>query len=299
MIISASRRTDIPAFYTPWLMNRIRQGYCVVPNPYNTKQISRISLAPEDVEALVFWTKNPDPLLPFLEEIRNRGLEPFFLVTVTGYPEVYEPHTPGIEKILDCMEKLARVLGPSRVAWRYDPIILSEETSPLWHMENFAVLGSSLRSLTCRCILSILDIYPSLERRFRTLPPSLQPWKDAKLLRGMHELFPALGKIAKDLNMPLQSCAEIRDLTRWDIFPGACIDPAWISWNLARPLKISRDPHQRPLCLCAASRDIGMYRSCRHGCLYCYASSLSPEKEPKPPHFPESPSLLGRFPIQE
>ncbi|HPJ26194.1 MAG TPA: DUF1848 domain-containing protein [Synergistaceae bacterium] len=294
MIISASRRTDIPAFYAPWLMNRIRQGYCMVPNPYNAKQISRISLAPEDVDALVFWTRNPAPLLPFLEEIRNRGLEPFFLVTLTGYPEEYEPYMPQRALLLDNIKRLAESIGPSRIAWRYDPIILSDETSPSWHLENFSFLASSLRSSICRCILSLLDLYPSLERRFRSLPPAFQPWKEERFSRGMEELFPALRETVDTLKLPLQSCAETRDLTSWGIYPGACIDPIWISRNGAKALKIGKDPHQRPFCLCASSRDIGMYRSCRYGCRYCYASPLSPAREPKPPHFPESPSLLGK-----
>ncbi len=299
MIISASRRTDIPAFYTPWLMNRLRQGYCTVPNPCNTKQVRRVSLAPEDVDALVFWTKNPAPLLPFLEEIGHGGLECFFLVTLTGYSGMYEPRVPEPEKVLESMKKLAEILGTSRIAWRYDPIILSDRTSPSWHLENFSFLASSLRSSACRCILSLLDLYPSLERRFRSLPPAFQPWREERLFRGMEELFPALRQTADTLNLPLQSCAETRDLASWGIYPGACIDPAWISQGLGKVLKTKKDPHQRPFCLCASSRDIGMYRSCPHGCLYCYASPLSPEKEPKPPHFPESPSLLGRFPIQE
>lgn len=124
MIISASRRTDIPAFYSEWFMNRIRAGYCTMVNPYNHKQVSYVSLCPEDVDVIVFWAKNPLPLMPQLQELDDRGLRYYFQYTLTGYQESMEPNLPRIDKEIDTFKKLANLIGPAKVIWRYDPVVL-------------------------------------------------------------------------------------------------------------------------------------------------------------------------------
>ena len=122
MIISASRRTDIPAFYSEWFMNRIRAGYCTMVNPYNRNQVSYVSLQPEDVDVIVFWTKNPLPLIHHLKELDDRGFRYYFQYTLTGYPVSIEPNVPGIDKEIDTFKKLSGLIGPAKVIWRYDPI---------------------------------------------------------------------------------------------------------------------------------------------------------------------------------
>ena len=138
MIISASRRTDIPALYSKWFMNRIRAGYCRVPNPRNTKQVSRVSLRPSDVEAIVFWSKNPAPLLPHLRELDSSGFRYYFQFSLNDYPWALEPNLPSLSDRTDTFKDLGRILGPSRVVWRYDPIIISNLTPFEYHREMFA-----------------------------------------------------------------------------------------------------------------------------------------------------------------
>src|SRR5512135_950390 len=128
MIISASRRTDIPAFYSRWFMNRVRAGYCTVPNPFNANQVKRISLLPEEVDVIVFWTRNPRPLFPFLKELDVRGVRYYFQFTLLDNPRSIDPKTPPAESALQTFRALSEQVGPARVIWRYDPLVLSQIT---------------------------------------------------------------------------------------------------------------------------------------------------------------------------
>ena len=159
MIISASRRTDIPAFHAAWFLQAVREGSCRVANPFNPAQVSEISLRPEAVDALVFWTRNAAPLLPHLAELDARGYRYYFLYTLTGYPRVLEPGVPPREEALATMRRLAECLGPDRLIWRYDPIILTTITPPAYHAENFARLAATLRGATSRVKISFFDEY--------------------------------------------------------------------------------------------------------------------------------------------
>ena len=150
MIISASRRTDIPAFYAEWMVRRLREGYCTVPNPFNRNQVSRISLRPEDVDAIVFWTRNPRPLMPYLDELDSRGYRYYFQFTILGYPREIDPKSPPAATAVEAFCELAERLGPRRVIWRYDPIVFTGITPPAFHQENFQRLAESLRGHTRR-----------------------------------------------------------------------------------------------------------------------------------------------------
>jgi hypothetical protein len=157
MIISASRRTDIPAFYSKWFMNRIREGYCLVPNPLNTKQISVVTLSPVEVDAIVFWSKNPEPLIPYLSELDDYGFRYYFQFTLNDYPSALEPNIPSLESRLETFRKLSKLLGPKRVIWRYDPIIISNYTPPSYHIERFRNIANELRGFTKRVMVSFVD----------------------------------------------------------------------------------------------------------------------------------------------
>ena len=126
MIISASRRTDIPAFYAEWMVRRLKEGYCTVPNPFNRNQVSRISLRPEEVDAIVFWTRNPRPLMPYLDELDSRGYRYYFQFTILGYPRDIDPKSPPAATAIEVFREIAERLGPRRVIWRYDPVVLTE-----------------------------------------------------------------------------------------------------------------------------------------------------------------------------
>ena len=137
MIISASRRTDIPAFYSEWMLHRLKAGYCTVANPFNRNQVSRISLRPEDVDAIVFWTRNPRPLMRYIPELDSQGYRYYFQFTILGYPREIDPKSPTAAAAVQTFHELSERLGPTRVIWRYDPIVFTGLTPPAFHRENF------------------------------------------------------------------------------------------------------------------------------------------------------------------
>ena len=169
MILSVSRRTDIPAFYVPWFLHRIHAGFCLVPNPFRPAQVARVSLDPPDVDAFVFWSKNPDPLLPHLAELEARGYRFYFQFTLTGYDQRLEPNVPPLAERLATFRALARQTAPWRIVWRYDPIVLSSWTPPAWHRETFRRLAEALAGSTTRVVVSLLDVYRKARRRLAPL----------------------------------------------------------------------------------------------------------------------------------
>lgn len=291
-IVSASRRTDIPAFYTPWFLERVRQGYCLVPNPCNAAQVSRISLLPEDVACIVFWTRNPRPLLPYLPDLERAGLPTAFLFTLTGYPRLLEPHRPATGQSLEAFHDLAGLLGPGRVTWRYDPVMLSTGTDVAFHLENFATLAEGLRGAASRVVVSLLEVYrknrPGLRALARNGVDLLAPTSP-----DVERLFAGLAATAKANGMRIQACAQGGQGLGPEVPAGACIDAHWLEQGLGAVLPRGKDPAQREHCLCLRSRDVGMYDSCVFGCRYCYATtSLERAQANRLRHNPRAESLL-------
>jgi len=274
MIISASRRTDIPAFFAREFMAGIRAGFMDVPNPRNPRAVSRISLRPEDVEAIVFWTRDPAPLLPHLGELDARGYLYYFQYTLLDGPEFFDPQGPRGTEAIKTFRRLAERIGPDRVVWRYDPIVLSDKTGPDYHRAKFEELASALAGATGRVVISLVDFYRSVRPRFRELEKagiSVRPPAPGDL----EELIPALAETAAGRSLEIRSCAEEIDLARWGVRPGKCVDDELLSRILGRRLRLRKDPRQRKSCGCVESRDIGVYGTCRRGCLYCYARRAS------------------------
>ena len=293
MIISASRRTDIPAFYAEWMVRRLKEGYCTVANPFNRNQVTRISLKPEDVDAIVFWTRNPRPLIPYLDELDSRAYKYYFQFTILGYPREIDPKCPPAETAVQAFCEISRRLGPGRVVWRYDPIVLSEITSPSYHQDNFRRLAEALRGHTRRVVVSIVDMYRKIESRLKKLegtPAEVRPCDPgdlAPLMRG-------LARLAGDNGMEIVSCAEEVDLRPFGILPGKCVDDRVIAEAFGIEVPATKDPAQRKACGCVVSRDVGMYESCLFGCNYCYATkSFDQAKANYESHDSNSPSLLG------
>ncbi|NLG74096.1 MAG: DUF1848 domain-containing protein [Chloroflexi bacterium] len=295
MIISASRRTDIPAFFTPWFMNRIRAGFCTVPNPYNSRQVSRISLRPEDVDAIVFSTRNPRPLFPHLDELDRRGFRYYFLITLVNNPRAIDPHSPSLRTAAEVIRRLAGSLGPQRVVWRYDPIVFSASTSPDYHLENFESIVRLLQGSTQRCVISILDDYRKARQRMAALQrQGYRLLKGDELEQAVVQTVPGLVQIAAQAGIEVTSCAETFNLVPMGVRPGSCIDADLLHALFGLRLSWKKDPSQRAECGCVLSRDIGMYDSCLFGCQYCYATrdfALSARNYRS--HDPQSPSLLG------
>ena len=170
MIISASRRTDLPAWYGEWLIRRIRDGWCETRNPFNPAQISRISLDPADVDCFVFWTRYPVTLKPHLAELEERGYPFYFLYTLLDYPKKLEPGLPFLEKRLELFRHVSARLGPARVIWRYDPVLITSALNAEYHIETFSRLASLLKGYTDRVIVSLYDPYPAAGKRLSQPP---------------------------------------------------------------------------------------------------------------------------------
>jgi len=273
MIISASRRTDIPAFYADWFLRRLEAGYCQVANPFNSRQVRSVSLRPEDVDAVVFWTKYAGPLRARLDELDASGIPYYFLYTLTRYGRVLEPRVPPPGKLVEDFLALSRQIGPERVIWRYDPIIVSREFSPDRHLEVFAELAAALQGATRRVIISFVDYYaktrknlagylrqygPTVER------PEQEPW--------FERFITSLASMCTEFDLEIRSCAETRPMERFGVRNGKCIDNEYIRQTLGVEVPGRKDPGQRGACGCVTSVDIGAYDTCVHGCRYCYAT---------------------------
>ncbi len=271
--VSASRRTDIPAWYAPWFMGRVRAGYCRVRNPFRPSQSWRVALSAEAVRTLFFWTRHPGPMLPFMDELEGYRLPSLFHVTVTGLHPAIEPFPVALEARLDAIRSLAATIGPERVWWRYDPIVLSPVLSPDWHRENFRRLADALAGSTSRVTLSLVDWYRKTERRMKPLEPQLGPFaRHAGDEPEVLALVADLAAAARARGMLPVSCCE----PAWreaGIEPGACIDAQAAGRLFGFAVDAGTDPGQRPHCRCAPSWDIGAPHTCPGGCLYCYSTS--------------------------
>ena len=293
MIVSASRRTDIPAFYAEWMVRRLREGYCTVPNPFDRNQVSRISLRPEDVDAIVFWTRNPRPLMAYLDELDSRGYRYYFQFTILGYPREIDPKSPPAAAAVNAFCELAERLGARRVIWRYDPIVLTGITSPAFHEQNFRRLAESLRGHTRRVVVSIVDMYRKIIARLQELegtPAAVRPCE----VGDLGPLIRSLARLAGENGMEIVSCAEEIDLQPFGVLPGRCVDHRVLAEAFGIDVPKTKDPAQRKACGCVVSRDVGMYESCLFGCRYCYATkSFEQARANFGSHDPNSPSLLG------
>lgn len=295
MIISASRRTDIPAFYADWFMNRVRAGFCMVANPRNPRQVSRVSLAPADVDAIVFWSKDPAPLVRHLGELDAMGFRYYFLVTLNDYPVHLEPCVPPLADRIRTFCGLGDRIGKGRVVWRYDPVIISRAIDADYHTRSFSAIAAALRGHSERVIVSILDLYPATRHRLAAVEERtgdsfvLNPFEMPEL--GV--LVRRFASIATDNDMEIQSCAEDDRLAGYGVCPGKCIDDKLIRDKLGVDVSAAKDKGQRARCLCVASRDIGANECCVHGCEYCYATGSAEKADRRhQSHDPESELLL-------
>lgn len=273
MIISASRRTDIPAFYPDWFMNRIKSGYVEVVNPFNPTRRKKVDLSPGSVDCVVFWTRNAVPLIKYLNELDSRGCKYIFLYTITGYPRELEENLPSLKKAIDAFKKLSQKTGPQRVIWRYDPIILSSLTDEEYHIDNFDKISEGLSGYTKRVIISFVDLYKKVQSRLNKLARE----RDIRFFdmdpKACNRMASSFKEISESCGMEIQSCAEEIDLSAAGIMPGACIDSGCINEIFKLEIPCKKDPGQRKKCLCSQSVDIGAYNTCGYRCLYCYANT--------------------------
>jgi len=268
MIISASRRTDIPAFFSDWFIDRITEGFVQVKNPFNPQRVTRVGLCPEAVDCLVFWSKNPGNLMAKLD--RLAAYRYYFLFTLTPYDRDLEPNLPPKEQLIDIFIALAGRIGRHQVIWRYDPIILTGRLDSRYHEEHFSGLARRLSPYTEKCIISFLDMYPKCKHRLAGFAIHLPGAGE------MLALAEKLAAIARRYHLILETCAEEVDFTPLGIAPAHCIDLDLVNRLSGKNLSLPKDKRQREACGCVQGVDIGAYNTCRHGCLYCYANAGSP-----------------------
>ena len=291
-IISASRRTDIPAFYTRWLLQRLREGFVDVVNPFNPRQVQRVSLQPQHVIAIVFWTRNPRPLLPHLDWLREQGYRFYFQWTLNRYPAPLEISGPNWQRAVDAFHEFARRLSPDHLQWRYDPILFSNITPPEWHLDNFAELAEQLRGATRRCYVSFTDFYRKTRRNLEKLDSGLR--YDEPDVQQQREFVRNIQKIAAANNIELYACCEDHLLDLPGIRKARCVDIEIIGQLYPEVRRKVPVQSTRPQCGCVQSKDIGAYDSCLFRCTYCYANaSFETRSLPRfKKHDPNSPMLI-------
>lgn len=240
LIISASRRTDIPALYSSWFMNRIDAGWCLVPNPMNYNQLSYVSLKPDSVDAIVFWSKNPAPIIKHLDELDARGFHYYFQFALNDYPVEIEPNIPPLEERIDTFRMISQRVGRRRIVWRYDPIIISNKTSTMYHLDRFSKISKMLHGLTSRVMISLVDYYQKTERRLSSLEnDGFYFERDMAYSENVELLLKDMAAMTAQLDMEIFTCAEERDYSSFGIPPGSCIngDLLYKLWSLPRHFK--------------------------------------------------------------
>ncbi|WP_058303644.1 DUF1848 domain-containing protein [Gorillibacterium timonense] len=286
MIISVSRRTDIPALYGDWLLNRIREGYALVRNPMNRHQVGRVRLTPEAVDAFVFWTKNPRPFLHAVPQLE--AYPSYYQVTLTPYGPEVEQNLPDKEMLTDTFIQLSKLVGAHRVVWRYDPILFTDQYTAEFHVQAFTKLIQQLHPYTEKVVISFLDEYAKTKRNTKDLG-ILSP-----NLEERRELASRLAEISRRHGLRIEACTEPEDYNNCGVAPGSCIDPQMLFRILGREISAHSDKNQRTGCHCLPSIDLGAYNTCTHQCLYCYANaSLGVALANRAAHDPTSPFLLG------
>ena len=265
MILSVSRRTDIPCYYSEWFFNRIKEGFAYVRNPMNEHQVSEINITPEVVDCIVFWTKNPQPMLTRLEELKDYDY--YFQFTLTGYGKDVECNIPHKkEKMLPIFQELSQKIGSKKVIWRYDPIIFTKKYTPEYHLKAFEQIATALNGYTQKCVISFVDTYAKTQKNMELL--GAYDLSKSELMVFAKKL----SEIADQNQMTMGSCAEDIDLAECGIVYNSCIDKVLIEDIIGCRLKVSKDKNQRSECGCVESVEIGTYNTCRNACKYCYAN---------------------------
>lgn len=289
MILSVSRRTDIPNYYSEWFFNRLKEGFLYVRNPMNFHQISEIKISPDVVDCIVFWTKNPLPMMERLDELEAYNY--YFQFTLTGYGNDVERNLPNKKTlVIPVFQELSNRIGKEKVVWRYDPIFFCNRYNAKYHLKAFRSIAEALSGYTEKCVISFLDIYPKNKKNMDDLLS--YDLSDSEL----REFAKELSNIAKENHIKIGSCAEKIDLDEYGIIHNSCIDKELIEKIIGCKLKINKDKNQRIECGCVESVEVGTYNTCKNGCVYCYANYSAKSVESNFQKYdPLSPLLCGHI----
>jgi len=292
LIISASRSTDIPAFYGRWFFNRLKRGYCKWINPFNQRP-QYVSF--EKAKGIVFWSKNPRPIFDFLPELDHRGIGWYVLYTLNDYEsEHLEPRVPPLKERIHTFQALSEMAGRHRVIWRFDPLVLTDRTGPTELLKKIARIGDQIHAHTEKVVISFIDVlkYPRVRRNLDRAGVKWRAFDE----KDIHETAAGIAKLARGWGITTATCAEPADLSVYGIAHNRCIDDELIlrvtdvdrdivslltsrgGDQATRPFSSEgmhpmKDKGQRKACGCIVSKDIGQYHTCGHLCVYCYANA--------------------------
>ena len=285
MIINTGCRTDIPAFYAKWLMNRIREGYVLVRNPYNPNQVTKYNLSPEVVDCLAFCTKNPGPMLTYLDKLDI--YKQYWFVTITPYGKDIEPNVPDKKKVIESFKKLSEHIGVDSIGWRYDPIFIGNGFDVNKHIACFEKIAKALKNYTYNCTISFLDLYEKVKRNAPNIKP---PTREEQI-----EMAKAFSKIGKENNMVIHACCEKTYLSQYGLQCNGCMSQEIVEKAINNTLHPPKRKNIRQECNCLMGNDIGAYNTCGHLCKYCYANANKQFViENMKKHDDNSPFLIGR-----
>lgn len=284
MILQTGFRTDIPAFYSAWFANRLRAGSVLVRNPYHPQAVTRYEINPDVVDLIGFCTKNPAPMLPYLDLLRPYGQ--YWFVTITPYGPEIEPHVPPKETVLRDFITLSQIVGPNCIGWRYDPIFISNTYPVERHIAEFERMAAQLAGYTKTCVISFIDLYEKVRRNF--------PQARTVTRAERQTLGRAFVRIAKKHGMTVRPCAEGNDLAPYGADCRGCMTTETFETALNCHLQFPPQKTARKECACYLTADIGAYNTCGHLCRYCYANySQTIVEQNMRQHDPHSPFLIG------
>lgn len=286
MILHTGLRTDIPAFYSQWFANRIKEGYVLVRNPYNPEQITRYNISPEIVDVISFCTKNPKPMFRYMDLIKGYGQ--YWHITITPYGRDIEPNVPEKESVMEDFRKLSEIVGINSIVWRYDPIFISEKYSVEIHLEEFERMAKVLSGYTNTCVISFIDLYKKVVKNFPQVREVKREEKEILAKELVH--------IGNKYGIIIKSCGEGNELEIYGIDCDGCMTITDYEKAVGCSLDVPKMKGARKECGCHLGCDIGAYNTCGHLCRYCYANYDSKTvTENMKKHNPHSPLLLGKL----
>ena len=291
MIINTGSRTDIPAYFSEWFYNRIREGYVLTRNPYYPQQVTRLSLSPEVVDCICFCTKNPAPMLDRLDKLDSYGQ--FWFVTITPYGKDVEPGVPDKKQVIQSFQQLSSKVGRHGIGWRYDPIFLMEKYTLEYHLQAFEQMAQALSGYTEQCVISFIDLYEKTKKNF--------PGVRAVSRLEQEQITEAFVEIAQRYGMQIYTCLENEDLARFGVDTSGCMTQKIIERAIGQNLTVPKSlSAAREGCQCLLGNDIGMYNTCGHGCRYCYANyDMDTVHKNMRLHDPTSPLLIGYLRVED
>ena len=287
MIINTGQRTDIPAFYSKWFINRLKEGYVMVRNPYYPKIVTKFVLDPKVVDVIGFCTKNPRPMFKYLDYLKPYGQ--FWYITITGLGSDLEPNVPPINQVIEDFQYLSKIIGKKAIGFRYTPIIINDHYDANYHIQTFTKIIKALNGYTNLAVFGFLDLYPSLSK----LHPELRDCTDSEKIK----IATSFKKICDEYHFDLRLCSKEKWLSEYGINVEGCMLLKDYERAINKKLKPTKKMNARKgYCNCLLSNDIGSYNSCLHFCNYCYANNeIKRIKANYLLHDDNSPLLIGHI----